>query len=178
MGCSLPGSSVHGIFQAIVLEWITLSFSRGSSQPRDRIRVSRIVNRHFAVWATREVPVQNTVMSCLDFCNHLTGWLTFLQYTSIPNILSDLVCVCAHTRTCSCSVVSDSLWPYGLYSQPGFSVHGIFQARILECIAISYSRAYSWPRDQTCVFECPALAGRLFTSVPLGKMIKWLEWLF
>ena len=35
MDCSLPGSSVHGIFQAIVLEWIAISFSRGSSQPRD-----------------------------------------------------------------------------------------------------------------------------------------------
>ena len=32
--CSLPGSSVHGIFQAIVLEWIAISISRGSSQPR------------------------------------------------------------------------------------------------------------------------------------------------
>ena len=32
--CSLPGSSVHGIFQAIVLEWIAISFSRGSSQPK------------------------------------------------------------------------------------------------------------------------------------------------
>ena len=45
MDCSLPGSSVHGIFQAIVLEWIAISFSRGSSQPRDRTRVSRIVDR-------------------------------------------------------------------------------------------------------------------------------------
>ena len=35
MDCSLPGSSVNGIFQAIVLEWIAISFSRGSSQPRD-----------------------------------------------------------------------------------------------------------------------------------------------
>ena len=35
MECSLPGSSVHGIFQARVLEWVTVSFSRGSSQPRD-----------------------------------------------------------------------------------------------------------------------------------------------
>ena len=37
MDCSLPGSSVHGIFQARVLEWVAISFSRGSSQPRDRI---------------------------------------------------------------------------------------------------------------------------------------------
>ena len=55
MGCSLAGSSVHGIFQAIVPEWIAISFSRGSSQPRDQTRVSRIVDRHFTVWATREV---------------------------------------------------------------------------------------------------------------------------
>ena len=38
MDCSLPGSSIHGIFQARVLEWIAISFSRGSSQPRDRTR--------------------------------------------------------------------------------------------------------------------------------------------
>ena len=49
MGCSLPGSSVHGIFQAIVLEWIAISFSRGSSQPRDRTRVSRTVDRRFTI---------------------------------------------------------------------------------------------------------------------------------
>ena len=47
--CSLPGSSVHGIFQAIVLEWIAISFSSGSSRPRDRTRVSRIVDRCFTV---------------------------------------------------------------------------------------------------------------------------------
>ena len=57
MSCSLPGSSVHRIFQAIVLEWIAISFSRGSSQPRDRTRVSHIVDRRFTVWATREVPL-------------------------------------------------------------------------------------------------------------------------
>ena len=40
MDCSLPGSSVHGIFQAIVLEWIAISFSRGSSRPSDQSQVS------------------------------------------------------------------------------------------------------------------------------------------
>ena len=55
MDYSLPGSSVHGIFQAIVLEWITISFSRESSQPRDRTRVSHIIDRRFTIWATREV---------------------------------------------------------------------------------------------------------------------------
>ena len=55
MDCSLPGSSVHGIFQASVLEWVAISFSRGSSQPRDQTWVSRIVGRCFTIWATREV---------------------------------------------------------------------------------------------------------------------------
>ena len=55
MDCSLSGSSVHGIFQARVLEWIAISFSRGSSRPRNRTQVSRIAGRCFTVWATREV---------------------------------------------------------------------------------------------------------------------------
>ena len=55
MDCSPPGSSVHGIFRAWVLEWVAISFSRGSSQPRDRTRVSHILGRCFTVWATREV---------------------------------------------------------------------------------------------------------------------------
>ena len=49
---SLPGSSIHGIFQVRVLEWIVISFSSGYSWPRDQTRVSRIVGRHFTVWTT------------------------------------------------------------------------------------------------------------------------------
>ena len=49
MDCSLPGSSVHGIFQAMVLEWIAISFSKGSSQPRDRTQVSHIIDRCFTI---------------------------------------------------------------------------------------------------------------------------------
>ena len=48
MDCSLLGSSIHGIFQARILEWVAISFSRGSSQPRDRTRVSGIVGRCFS----------------------------------------------------------------------------------------------------------------------------------
>ena len=55
MDCSLPGSSVHGVFQARVLECVAIAFSRRSSRPRDWTRVSRIIGRCFTVWATREV---------------------------------------------------------------------------------------------------------------------------
>ena len=54
MDCSLPGSSVHGVFQTRVLEWVGISFSRGSSQHRDRSRVSLIAGRQFTIWAIRE----------------------------------------------------------------------------------------------------------------------------
>ena len=54
MDCSLPGSSVHGIFQARVLEWVAISFSRGSSQPRNWTQVSCIAGKCLTIWATRE----------------------------------------------------------------------------------------------------------------------------
>ena len=57
--CSLPGSSIHRLFQARVLEWVAISFSRGSSQPRDRTWVSRPAGRHFTIWATREASSHN-----------------------------------------------------------------------------------------------------------------------
>ena len=63
MDCSLPGSSVYGIFQAIVLEWVAISFSRESSQPRDRTQVSHIVDRQVTIWATREVLKENCLPS-------------------------------------------------------------------------------------------------------------------
>ena len=53
-GCSPPGSFVHGISQARILEWVAIPFSRGSSWPRDQTQVSRIAGRFFTVWATRE----------------------------------------------------------------------------------------------------------------------------
>ena len=49
MDCGLPGSSIHGLFQARVLEWVAISFSRGSSWPRDWTQVSCIVGRHFTL---------------------------------------------------------------------------------------------------------------------------------
>ena len=52
MDCSLPGPSLHGILQARVLEWVAISFSTGSSQPRDQTRVSCIPGRRFNLWAT------------------------------------------------------------------------------------------------------------------------------
>ena len=50
MNCTPPGSSVHGILQARILEWVAIPFSRGSSWPRDWTLVSSITGRFFTVW--------------------------------------------------------------------------------------------------------------------------------
>ena len=68
MDCSPPGSSVHGISQARILEWVDISFSRGPSKPRDPTCVPYLVGRLF----TTEPPgkPQNT-NSFVDFSEHM-----------------------------------------------------------------------------------------------------------
>ena len=63
---SLPGSSVHGIFQAKILDWVAIPFSRGSSQPRDQTLVSCIAGRF---WATEKVDL------ICKYCLNLDKWL-------------------------------------------------------------------------------------------------------
>ena len=99
MDCSLPGSSVHGIFQARILEWVAIAFSRGSSRPRDQTQVFCVAGRCFTIWATSESEVKSEVaQSCPTLCDPM-----------------------------DCSL-------------PGFSIHGIFQARVLEWVAVPFSQ--------------------------------------
>ena len=97
-----------------------------------------------------------------------------LYLTTFLNLVfsSDYVCTCM----CSldgyvCSVVSNSLRPHGLYLQ-GSSIHGIFQARILEWVAISFTRGSSQSRDRTRVSHT---AGRLFTIWATRKPMWWVS---
>ena len=63
MNCSLPRSSTHGIFQARILEQVAISFSRGSSQPRDWTRISHIAGRPFTLGGWKYFPhKQETVI--------------------------------------------------------------------------------------------------------------------
>ena len=63
MGCSLPGSSVHGILQARILVWVAIPFSRESSQPRVQTQVSCIAGRFFTIWAIREAQSSPNLVS-------------------------------------------------------------------------------------------------------------------
>ena len=82
------------------------------------------------------------------------------------NVLAILcVCVLSHLSL----FVTHGLYPATLCNPmdcilPGSSVHGIFQARKLEWVAISYSRGSSQPRDQTPVFYISCIAGGFFTT--------------
>ena len=95
--CSLPGSSVHGIFQARVLEWVAISFSRGSSQPKNRTQVSCITGRCFTIWTTREdllsvYTVINFMCFYIDFfITMLYSCLSFIKVFVSKSILSHMV---------------------------------------------------------------------------------------
>ena len=66
MDCSLPDSSIPGIFQARTLEWVAISFSRGSSQPKDQTQVSHFADR------PSEPPGKNTG-------EHVSYWIVFFS---------------------------------------------------------------------------------------------------
>ena len=114
MDCSPTGFSVHGILQARILERVAISFSKGSSRPRDWTDISYI-DRKITINLPGKVLV---AQSCLTLCDPMD------------------------------------------YSLPSFSVHGILQARILECVAIPFSRGSSRARNHAWVFY---IAGRFFT---------------
>ena len=106
MDCSLPGSSIHEIFQARILEWVAISYSRRSSQPRGWTRVSCIVGRLFIVWATKEVHYKWHFLF-FSISNNLYRDITDF------NILFYLK-PCFSSIQFSQSLVSDSLRPHGL----------------------------------------------------------------
>ena len=82
MDCSLPGSFVHGILQARILERVAILFSRGFSQPRNGTQVSCIAGEFFTIWATREAPRYRRKPIC-----HLKNNILVKHYTNNTNIL-------------------------------------------------------------------------------------------
>ena len=141
MDCSLPGSSIHGIFQARILGWVAISFSRRSSQPRVRTWVSRIAGRHFATWATREAPIYK----CVCVCRHIYMYKGMCVWAKSPEL---------------CPTLCDPMD----YSLPDPSAHGILQARKLKWVDVPSSMGSSQSRDQAHVSYVSALAGKFFTT--------------
>ena len=78
--CTPPGSSVHGILLARILEWVASPFSRGSSGPRNRTQVSHIAGRFFTIWVTREL---DKLFNEITFINHLNDLINHRWSKSI-----------------------------------------------------------------------------------------------
>ena len=92
MDYSLPGSSAHGILQARILEWVAISFFRGSSQPRTWTRVSHIAGGFFTNWAMRGFPS--------DILSHLSVSLFVKRGCYFTCIKSLRFCESVQTRLC------------------------------------------------------------------------------
>ena len=112
MDWSPPGSSVYGILQARKLELVAIPFSRGSSWPRDRTRVSRIAGRFFTAWATREV-CYHTLLGKTPACprhqHHRGPWTVALVSCQNHNQWLWCSCLVVGPRlvcmyTCMCAV--------------------------------------------------------------------------
>ena len=80
--CSPPGSSVRGIFQARILKWVAIPFSRGSSWSRDWTLVSCTTRRFFTIWATREA----FTWVCVCVCVYIHTYLSFLGNSGVKNL--------------------------------------------------------------------------------------------
>ena len=127
-GCSLPGSSVHGISQARILEWLAISFSRWSSRPKDRTWVSCIAGRFFMIWATGEAPRTHSLMSVQVparrdtrvFCISSRKW----HYFSTPQQEEERFSPCLATAQplradFNKSVTLGSLWDFSWLTKDG-----------------------------------------------------------
>ena len=73
MDCSLPGSSVHGISQARLLEWVSISFSRGSSWPRHQNSISCLAGGFFTTEKSAAAAAAKSLQSCLTLCDPIDG---------------------------------------------------------------------------------------------------------
>ena len=111
MDCSLPGSSVHGILQAKILEWVTIPFSKESYWPRDQIQVSCNAGRFFTIWATKEAPIRHTTTE-MEWAISLSNDSPFTENVhahlclicSVPWFSLDQCLVHSKHYICICSV--------------------------------------------------------------------------
>ena len=138
MDCSPPGSSIHGILQGRILEWVAISFPRGCSQPRDRTQFSCIAGRCFNLWATREALSECSVNWTDCIC---------LQVSAEGDLES-------HPDDQKVKVAQSSP---NLCNPMDYILHD----RLLEWVAFPFSRGCSQPRDRTHI-SCTA--GGLFTN--------------
>ena len=164
MDCSPPGSFVHGIFQARILEWV--AFPSPGDLPDPGIKLgSPALQADSLPSESWEKPLNDVTSNLFTHSSVLArdggAW-----WAAVYGVAQ------SRTRLKRLSSSSNLFWNLLLMecSPPGSSVNGIFQARILECIVISYSRGSFPPRDQT-----PCLLHWQADSLPLHHLGSHVE---
>ena len=122
MDSSPPGSSIHGLLQARVLEWVAISSSRGPSPPRDWTQVSHIAGRFFTVWATKEA-------------------LLFLLICKRLYHRTQRVCI-LNSSTASCLIISSSCSNHNFSPLGTSELDVCMQTLIWRCSGIQGGRGY------------------------------------
>ena len=172
MDCSLPGSSVHGILQERILEWVAMPSSRGSSRPRDRTRVFCLAGGFFTteppgkciMQPEKEImnPFQRDVCNCFTYRPLWSRWTTtkstFLAYLSL------LWQKNRNTNFEVRGISYASLWLIGFYRY-GFrnkwKVKNLQQdVEPLESTERCFQTLWPWTScsvTQTCSFKCKGL---------------------
>ena len=168
MDYNLPGSSVHGILQARILEWVAIPLPRGSSWPRDWIPVSCIAGRFFTIWATREAllcPDGRTEAhaggSLATRCEHClpwdwtSDWITMVLKQSPSEALPVGQTACIFP-TCLSGSVSGHIW---LLTDYGASSKGLVGLRFLSLLhwgslkkSIATPKIYPYPDGSLSTF--------------------------
>ena len=138
MDCSPPGSSVHGILQARIVEWVAYPFSRASSQPKDWTQVFCIAGGFFTSWATREAHslgflkfiLFNQRIIALQYYvgfSHTSTWISH-RYTYVSSLLNPVL-------TNACISLIQTLWRYRMLLPrlKGYSLHYQLIPALIMC---------------------------------------------
>ena len=148
MDYSPPGSSIHGILQARILEWVAIPFSRGSSQSRDRSQVSCIAGQI-------KITYLHVILNLGGYFE--LNFLLFLSMLYLHTLIGVISSVMCSAQSLSCVRLFATSWTRA--HQAPLSM-GILQAKILAWVAIPSSRGSFQPRDQIWVF---CIAGGFLT---------------
>ena len=186
MNCSPPDSSVHGILQARIMEWVAISFCKGFStqrlklhplhwqedsltlshqrSPTDEKEEEKIYN-HIEWKRGKKHGIRERKAGCKELClrekstvGTQDSWAECqLQIRAVKQRKAHVWTIWSEKVAQLCPTLCDPI---------DYIVREILQARILEWVAFPFSRGSSQPRDRTQVFR---IAGRFFTSWAIGK---------
>ena len=126
-GCSPWGSSVRGILQARILEWVTISFSRGSSQPRDQTQFSCITGRFFTIYSQDNLSItllvceMSTIVQSFEHSLALTFFGTWMKTDIFQSCGHCWVFqICWHIACSTLTAPSFRIWnsSAGIWSPP------------------------------------------------------------